>query len=402
MHFLRYSLKSVSQNGRKSVIVVAVSMVLVLFLTLYSTAIAQHEETLATLHENIRVTGQITNFDGSVTDNLDIPATIISLLEASDFLAEGLYSRNLCLLSEAWVEMDTMALENKLNNAKKLVGVNTSEAIQVNVDLVNYLEGYDENLFTTSERVCIASDDFMRDLNLELGDSYRFTVAENAPAKISHPHKELTLKIVGVYAGYSWQNLYCPWDIITEVYQDISIPLTWDSAGFILENTQRLPEFKELLNELGFVSPYETQGYRPRNKLGFVINDRLKDNVTGKVSGNIDFMTALYPLIYLLSAGIGFVVSFLLIRLRKLEFAIMRSLGTSRGMSFLSFFCEQTLLCFAGTALAVLATLAVTNNLTAHQTLSVVGYSGSYLAGAALAIATINRTNVIRILAEKE
>lgn len=114
------------------------------------------------------------------------------------------------------------------------------------------------------------------------------------------------------------------------------------------------------------------------------------------------FTTALYPVIYLLCAGIGFVVSYLLIRIRKPEFAIMRSLGTSKALTFLIFFAEQGVLCLLGAALGIFLTLATTQHISAQQFVTVIGYVVLYLVGASIAILTMNRVNVMHILTAKE
>lgn len=409
MHTLKNSFRAASRRKGKSMIVLAVSMVLVLFFTMYANAITEHRETLAALHKSITVTGQITNYNGTVTDDLDIPEKIIRELETSDFIGERFYTRNLCLLTEPWEGLELSELQNRLMNAGRLVGANAIEAIPefAAEDAIQpqYWEGYDASLFASSERVCILSEDLLQGLNLQLGDSFKITVAENARVESAdHPHGEIALQIVGVFSGPAWRKAYCPWDTITAVYEDLGIPLTWDSARFCLENTLKMHELKALLSRLNFLSPYEVgqDAITGQGRLGFVINDRILTKATGGVKSYIGFMTALYPVIYLLSAGIGFVVSYLLIRLRKPEFAIMRSLGAGKGMSFLSFFWEQVLLSLLGTALGVLLTLALVKTVTPLQAFSIAGYLVSYQAGAALAIATMNRMNIIQILTAKE
>lgn len=407
MNLLWHSLRAINRSKGKSIIVVAVTTILVLFFTMYANGITNHREALAYLHESITVTGQITNYNGTVTDNLDIPADIIEVLESSDFISESFYTRNLLLLTEPWVEMETTDLSNLLMNAGKLVGANAIEGIPElashEENPPQYLEGYDAGLFASSEELCILSQDLMHTLNLELGDTYEFTVVENVRAKAGHPHGTLTLKIVGVSASSVRRSAYCPWNVMTAAYQDLDIPPTWDSAWFNLTNTLRMQEFEALLSKYNFLCPYEVgDAIVGQGRLGFIVNDRLLSNVTSSVKGYIDFMTALYPVIYLLSAAIGFVSSFLQIRLRKPEFAIMRSLGTSKGRCFLNFLWEQVILSLLGATLGILLTLAVTQTVTTLQVLSTLGYLACYLTGAALAIISMNRMNTIEILTAKE
>lgn len=405
MAVLRYSLKAAYRRKGKSLIVIAVSLILVLFFTMYSRAITKHRDTLAELHDSIEVTGQITNHNGSASDDLSIREGIIRELEASDFIGEYFYTRNLLLLTEPLPQSDFEQQQRLLNNAGTLVGANTIAAISEfssPADIQpDYLAGYDKNLFSSKEKVCIISGDLLNSLNLQLGDTYQFFVAENANiARVNLPHAELTLKIVGVYSGPVHMKAYCPWHTVTTAYQRLGIYPTWSSARFYLRNTLRLDEFRSLLSKLNFIDPQS--GIVAPDRLGFIINDRILSNVTSSVNGYIKFMTALYPVIYLLTAGIGFIVSYMLIRLRKPEFAIMRSLGTSGARTFLGFFWEQIFLSFLGTVVGLLLTLAMTRTITASQAASVAGYLLFYLLGATIALTVMSRTNVIQILTAKE
>jgi len=156
------------------------------------------------------------------------------------------------------------------------------------------------------------------------------------------------------------------------------------------------------LMDLGFVNQQAgTEGSNKRD-LSFIINDRLLKNATASVQNYIDFTSALYPIIYLLCAGIGFVVSYLLIRIRKPEFAIMRSLGTSRVVSFFVFFIEQGLLCLLGSVLGIVISVITTGQFSLFQVGTGLGYVGFYLVGSGLAIAAMNRVNVLQILTARE
>lgn len=409
MTIIRHSLRATSRNQGKSIIVMAVSLVLVLFLTIYARAITQHRQTLAELHGEIEVTGHITNYNGTVTENLSIKENIIEDLEASDFIGEGYYTRNLRWVLQSLAGLEEIEVQNAIMTAGRLVGANTIQALPefMTKDAVQpqYLAGYDEGLFASSAEVCIVREDILQSLELQLGDMATFTVADNSLVKSAeHPRAEIALKIVGTYSASMPNQAYCPWDITTAIYQDLGLPLTWGSAHFSIINTQRLDEFKVLLNSLHFASPNEVglDALTSGNKLGFIINDRILANVNATVQGYIEFMQALYPVIYLLSAGIGFVISYLLIRLRKPELAIMRSLGTSPGMAFLSFLWEQIVLSLIGAVLGTIITLVITRSVTSLQTLSIVGYLIFYMAGAAMAIANMNNINVVQILTSKE
>lgn len=406
MKVFRYSLRAVSRSKGKSLLAIAVSLAFVLFLSLHMQSIAQHKDTLAALHDNITVLGQVTNYNGSSTENLIIPKSVIDALEASEFIAERYYSRSLYLLTESLAGLEQVELQNKLWSAAQLVGANSVQAIpefSAADATPRYWRQQDENLFSAADRVCLLSEDLLFSLGLELGDFFDFTIAEKAlVVKTGLPHGRIRLQVVGVFSGPARQRAYCSWDTINSICSELKIPPVWNSAGFRLQNTLRLLDFKSLLGKLNFLSPYETQAtYALPDRLGFVINDRILVNAVSGVKGFIAFMTALYPVIYLLAAGIGFIVSYLLIRLRKPELALMRSLGASPGWCFANLFCEQVFLSLLGAVAGALLALLLPGR-AGLNVVAVCGYLAFYCVGAAMAIATINRENVMLIFTLKE
>ncbi|GEM_PF-2084374 len=397
------TLRMMTRRKFKSLAVIGVSLVLVLFMNIYAESIVKHQAALNDLHAGIEVTGNITSHDGSILDDLDISGYVIGMLEESGFIAQGLYTRNLRCLQGPWPQLEPAERYAMLVSAPKLVGATEIAATPA---CLKYMEGYDQGLFSSKERVCIVSGNFLRENGLELGDEIKLVVAEN-PKKIkdNYCHGPVTLQIVGTYQSNKLYNdpLYCPGEAMQEICQEIELPPAWDSARFTIGNTQQLNHFKALLRRLGFVSLNQVQSEEmSKDRLGFIINDHLLTDATASVAGYIELSRILYPIIYLLCAGIGFVVSYLLVRLRKPEFAIMRFLGTSRAAGFMTLFLEQALLAMIGAGLGILLTLVIVQGNAPIQFAIIAGYLVCYLVGAAIAISTLNRVNVIQILTAKE
>lgn len=387
--------RSLLRRGIRSLLVVAVSLVIALFLNMYGNAISEHEQTLDELHAGIEVTGYIIGADGN-TQGLDIEEQTIKKLEASGFILEGVYTRILRGMVGPWQDLARTQLRNKIYNSPRLIGTNTITSFAVPPRI---MDGYDESLFTSTEKVCLVSDGTLGLYGLALGDELQYTaVADRQNVR----HSSVSLRIVGTYEShYNPAAIYCPLDVVTSLYRGLELPVLTDSASFTLQNTRELNKFRELLGRLNFIDQLGLGG-GSGGELSFIISDRLLKNATASVQSYIDFTTALYPVIYLLCAGIGFVVSYLLIRIRKPEFAIMRSLGTSKALSFLIFFTEQGVLCLLGTVLGIFLALATAGHIPALRYLTVLGYIVFYLVGASIAILTMNRVNVMQILTARE
>ena len=72
MFIVKAALRTMARRRFKSLMVLAVSLVLVLFINMYTETISKHQVTLAELHENIEVTGYITDADANKLDDLGI------------------------------------------------------------------------------------------------------------------------------------------------------------------------------------------------------------------------------------------------------------------------------------------------------------------------------------------
>ena len=401
MLIVRMTLKSIVRREFKSAVLLSVSLALALFLAVYANVITRHLQTLADLHDNIEVTAAFTDPYCKSRSSLNLPEVYIFALEDSGFIQKKFYTRDIVYQLEPWEEE---VAENQFPvRPKRLVGANAFEAIldfgHEAAVMPHFLEGYDKSLFGGEERVCIVSSK----LAMTLGDEITLTVAE-LPS--THPerilHGTVTLKIAGEYPSRHDETIYCPWAVMDEIYTELGLPMTWDSASYILQNTENLNQLKSMLQTMQINSPGVPDNQVTHLHPGFVIDDNLLKRAVGSVKKYVDFMRTLYLPIYLLCAGIGFVISYLVIRQRKPELAIMRSLGSSRSKAFAILFLEQSLLCLAGTALGMGLASAISGTLAPLQLLSILGFILCYWLGAALAILMINQDNVIQILWEKE
>ena len=77
MFIVKASLRQLFRRKLRSLVVLVVSLVIVLFLNVYTNTIYRHRQTLDELHANIEVTGYITDLDGNI-DGLRIERKIIT------------------------------------------------------------------------------------------------------------------------------------------------------------------------------------------------------------------------------------------------------------------------------------------------------------------------------------
>ena len=112
-------------------------------------------------------------------------------------------------------------------------------------------------------------------------------------------------------------------------------------------------------------------------------------------------MDVLIPGMLILFGVIGFMVSYLLIRHRLNELAIMRSMGAGKAHVFSSFFIEQLILFTIGLLPVIIFGIVLPEYFTYYKT-SLGYYIISYIAGTAIALVVLGRTKLIDILFSKE
>ena len=99
--------------------------------------------------------------------------------------------------------------------------------------------------------------------------------------------------------------------------------------------------------------------------------------------------------VFILSAGAGFFTGFLIIRARKREIALMRTLGASHAAIFLDLALEQTVCVLAGILLGGIVFLWQPIDRLAI-------FGGIYAAGLALALVIFLRKNLLTTIKEDE
>ena len=132
------------------------------------------------------------------------------------------------------------------------------------------------------------------------------------------------------------------------------------------------------------------------SRIVVVLNDYAFTQTVEALGRYITLSQILFPVLFLLMGVVGFVVSWLMVNGRRMEFAIMRGLGASQTRVFGSFFLEQMGLCLMGCILSgVVLTLWSGQPLV---WLASIGFALFYLAGCALAVRTVGKTKIFALL----
>ena len=171
---------------------------------------------------------------------------------------------------------------------------------------------------------------------------------------------------------------------------------TFSTCRFTLSSAYDLEAFKNFLVE----NNYSQVGKPDRNRITILMMDQEFTETLSGLRRYITFGSILFPILFLAVAAIGFIISWLMINGRRMEFAILQGLGASYRRVFATFFIEQAILCIFGCLIGAIL-------LTVLKPLLIIWLATAifivcYLVGCALAIRAVGNIKLIELLSERE
>lgn len=297
-------------------------------------------------YDDIPVEVSVTDLSGTKADRLQIPGWVLEL-----FTGEGKFQPD---ISE-FVSDIQIKLRQDIEDGtyKELVGISglsiAKELSKENGGSISWYPGYDETVFSTDEWVCVLPESKAQDQQkIPLRFTYR--VDEDTVNEF-----ECVLTVAGTYRsslGDIW--VFCPLEVTEQVFRGLEKDRSIDAVSTRVTDNSQLEALRERAG-LWFAQPDPTGaktewGYGGHEYYLFAldINDRLLKDASLTLENSIFINTLCTYLVFLLSAGAGFFISLLMIRQRKREITLMRSLGTGSFSVFSGIFLEQAVLAVAG------------------------------------------------------
>jgi ABC-type antimicrobial peptide transport system permease subunit len=291
----------------------------------------------------------------------------------------------------------------------------TPDYVNSNIN-VDFLAGYNYESLQLRENIAMISRNFATANDIQNGDTIRITAWVNFGNEAAC--SVIDVKVVGIYnSKWKTDTIYIPWIMSYDhnYYIDSDYPLEmndttnnkeiWNellprnitSVTFTLKNTDKLSDFRDYL---------ETEGYSQLGKINskrrvFVIQDKYLAETIQNLTNHIKLVDTIKQFMLILFGILGFVVSYLLIKHRVDEMAIMRSLGAKKGYVFFAFFLEQFILFFIGLA-PVIVYVCIFPSKVVLYSISLFYFTICYLLGTALALIIISKANVLDVLFTKE
>ena len=448
------SLVSLLRGGAKNLIVPAVSLILILFIGIFSGQIIRSEREIDVLYDQSTVLGYYTTINGWRIEGLNLDRDVVEPVLESPFIEHVYHSSMMkserILHSETmWTAPDLEAAiqdgdsSNSYNRPGGLGGglsfggygiqlgpepegeeLLTGQVKVVFTDdlrqspefffgdepITSWLSGYDESIFKGEDALCIVSTQFAKKNGLEPDDILSILFLVEAMG--DEQKYWVSARIAGLFNGVSAEeHIYLPFSMSEFTLEDVKrsrtgipyieredITLSYSSLSFRLQNLRNLSDFKEELAERGYTSI----GKYDRARKFVVIEDTLLNSSVASLERHIAYMRILFVVTYLLAAVIGFVISYLMTKSRRKELAMMRSMGAGRLRTFFAFFTEQAVLAVVGFGLGIAVLGLFFGGIFTVQWPYFLGYLACYVLGIALSILVMNRVNVMGILTKED
>lgn len=265
---------------------------------------------------------------------------------------------------------------------------------------IQWREGYDDSILASDEFVCIIPEWLTDEVETEL--HFMGLPKDNGDKTVVHAIEfDCTYKVVGTYNDPNNNTFYCSLSAMEWVYAKLSSTKPTGTLGAILKDNNDLEELREVASKW-FATPNSTGEPTPWGHWGFDyfpyaldIDDAQLQSLSIEMQNIVRFNRIAAALVIILSAGAGFLVGFLVMRARKREIILMRTLGASNKDIYKELALEQ-LLCI-GVGIVLGGSYALWQPVGQLLLFGIV-----YCAGLTVAIQIFLRKNLLATIKEDE
>ena len=300
-------------------------------------------------YRTVPVTLTATNLTGVKTDKLELPRWAVNVFS-------GAYAANDTLedyIKDVKLKMTLDARNVTVNGQEKsvafAVGLSQLEAdsrfTASEARRITWFPGYGEEVLGTAEMVCVVPEGW---LNGELSGAVDmvFSHTEAFPPPGVTQTKEISLQVVGTHQ-LEEDQVFLPYAVVENICSAIGRELSVDCASATLKDNNDLESVRQMARSW-FAEPnlkaektpwdYSWYSYYP---FALKIDDSQLKNAAQTMENSILMNQICTVLVFVLAAGASFFVGFLMIRSRKKEIILMRTMGTPAYGIFGSFALEQ-------------------------------------------------------------
>jgi len=342
------------------------------------------EDALEKIYDESKILCVISNLRGTKTDGLQIVSAYIDLCltdEKYDFCTR---IEKVCLKRTVVCHMEALQEDVSLIGITYTDGVD--ELLPQNGVVIQFLENYTYENLLGNEVFCIVPY-AMLPLLVEDGDG-------RLQAALTMEETTITLPVGGIYTGGDARTIYCPFRYVASLLTEDKIYT--ESLSFYVKDARSLESFRE--ESLKYFSEPKFTAEDADMYFAMIVHDDLFQVTVSSVKENIFMLRLLIPVLYIISAGVGFLASFLFMRGRKREFAVMRSLGMHRAQVIGVIFLEQFILCIVSTLFGTVLLQTLRSRMPDGGIVGGCLFTLCYLGGVLTATIWITNVTVMKLL----
>lgn len=215
---------------------------------------------------------------------------------------------------------------------------------------VHWFEGFDESVLATEEPVCLVPESQKDVKEVELTFSHTYAVGLQTATKTV----KKTLTVAGYYIDKGNYRFYCPYPVMEMICAELGASKELEEVCAVLSDNNNLPQLREAAahwfaepNPSGEKTPWGQYSYE-YYLYALDIDDYMLRGLESNMKSSMQLNQLASAAVFILSAGAGFLTGFLVIRSKKREIALMRTMGASHVSIFVELALEQMLCIAAG------------------------------------------------------
>ncbi len=393
MFCLKTALLNIRRHRQKSVLVVLVCMLAVFFVFIFVNSIKTNEEQLVELPRSLPVDAQIQNLNGSQAVGLIIGGAMVENIEKSG------YVKDLYCSAQMVANFSSLDDEDKVKEIF-LKSINDINAIaNVKDSTVKLIDGVDVGFLNGNEALCIADENFLYDKDLSIGDTIDINLYglsyDSQSREFEHvPLGPCSLLIAGSISSGGESHIICPHGWAKGMHLAAGANFNLESTSFTVADPMDLNAFKQAMKKCHLMS---VNPLAEGNIYGgaLSVRDEIFIKTVTRIRDSLSMLYAFAPVIFAVTALIGYALSYLLMQSRRAEIMIMRSLGASRPVCMTVMFIEYAVLGLAGTLLGTLCSAVSAGFLGLSPLLAALLFILSFLIGILCAAFQISARNIM-------
>ena len=304
------------------------------------------------LYHSISVTASVSDLTGRNTVSIEAPYWAVDVfLPGGRLLPDTLHEYVTDVQAKTtWNAFDYQKINGVEVQIGDIVGITSADAeLQLrknNGGTVTWFDGYDDSILSGNERVCLLPESLLSEGMENATVSVAFSRVIQRKQEENTLFYQLELKVVGTYQAQE-QRLYIPYRQAEGIWSAMKQKIIIDSISATICNNDRLEQFRE--DSAAWFAKPDLRGtpteWGKMNQEYYthalVIDDAQLVAADNLLRKSIQINDICRNALFIISASVGFFVGFLMIRSRKREIMLMRTMGTPNKQIFSCFALEQ-------------------------------------------------------------